>query len=48
MKSNTLVRKNKRTLAQVKSDIDMTILYIRAKKGSGIPVLETITSRFAK
>lgn len=40
---------NKRTPAQVKSDIDRTIQYIKAKKsGNDIPVQKTITRQFAK
>ncbi len=40
---------NKRTPAQVKSDIDRTIQYIKAKKsGNNIPVRKTITGRVAK
>ncbi len=40
---------NKRTPAQVKSDIVRTIQYIRAKKsGNSIPVRKAITRRFAK
>lgn len=40
---------NKRTPAQVKSDIDKTIQYIKAKKSvNNIPVHKTITRQFAK